>query len=130
MFRGGLLSYVADWIRWDFDEGRDEFRRERFLCSPHLSHPPRGDMSENRRHAIEARLARIEGHIHAVHRMAHEGKSYPEIVHQVSAIRSSLDSVVQAIVEDLVRNCVHTASTRGSVVPAVEELQAVFASAL
>jgi DNA-binding FrmR family transcriptional regulator len=87
-------------------------------------------MSENKRHAIEVRLARIEGHIHAVHRMAHEGKSYPEIVHQVSAIRSSLDSVVQAIVEDLVRDCVQTASTKGSVISSVEELQAVVASAL
>jgi DNA-binding FrmR family transcriptional regulator len=87
-------------------------------------------MSENKRHAVEARLARIEGHIHAVHRMAHEGKSYPEIVHQVSAIRSSLDSVVQAIVEDLVRDCVQTASTKGSVIASVEELQAVVASAL
>jgi len=87
-------------------------------------------MRENKRHQIEARLARIEGHIHAVHRMAHEGKSYPEIVHQVTAIRSSLDAVVQAIVDDLVRDCVHTASTNESVVTAVEELQAVVARAL
>lgn len=87
-------------------------------------------MPDSKRHLIEARLARIEGHIHAVHRMAHEGKSYPEIVHQVSAIRSSLDAVVQAIVDDLVRNCVHTASNHESITSAVEELQAVVASAL
>jgi DNA-binding FrmR family transcriptional regulator len=82
------------------------------------------------RHAIEARLARIEGHIHAVHTMAHEGKGYPEIVHQIAAVRSSLDSVLQAIVEDLAETCMHSASTHGAIAPAVEELCEVVASAL
>ncbi|MGI0130366.1 MAG: metal-sensitive transcriptional regulator [Thermoplasmata archaeon] len=82
------------------------------------------------RHAIEARLARIEGHIHGVHRMAHEGRAYPELVHQITAIRSSLDSVLQAIVADLVQECVSTASTKGRLAPAIEELRAVVSSAL
>lgn len=87
-------------------------------------------MASKGRHAIEARLARIEGHLHAVHRMAHEGRSYPEIVHQIAAVRSSLDSVLQAIVEDLANHCVHTATTRASIASAVEELRTVVASAL
>ncbi len=87
-------------------------------------------MTTNGRHAIEARLARIEGHLHGVHKMAHEGRSYPEIVHQLAAVRSSLDAVLQAIVEDLVQNCIHTASTRGSIAPAVQELGEVVANAL
>lgn len=87
-------------------------------------------MSEKNRHLVESRLARIEGHIHAVHRMAHEGRSYPEIVHQISAIRSSLDAAVQAIVDDLVRSCIHDASGNASIASSVEELQAVVASAL
>lgn len=87
-------------------------------------------MPKSQRHAIEARLARIEGHIHAVHTMTHEGRSYPEIVHQISAVRSSLDAVLQAIVEDLVRSCLETAASKGSVAPVVEELGAVVASAL
>ena len=87
-------------------------------------------MASKGRHAIEARLARIEGHLHAVHRMAHEGRSYPEIVHQIAAVRSSLDSVLLAIVEDLADHCVHTATTRTSVASAVEELRTVVASAL
>ena len=87
-------------------------------------------MATKGRHAIEARLARIEGHIHAVHRMAHEGRSYPEIVHQIAAVRSSLDSVLQAIVEELADHCVHATATRASVGSAVEELCTVVASAL
>ena len=82
------------------------------------------------RHAIEARLARIEGHIHAVHTMAHEGRPYPEIVHQIAAVRASLDSVLQAIVEDLADNCAHTVSTKGAIEPAIQELREVVSSAL
>jgi DNA-binding FrmR family transcriptional regulator len=87
-------------------------------------------MAKSQRHAIEARLARIEGHVHGVHRMAHEGRPYAEIAHQITAIRSSLDSVLQAIVEDLVRECVDSASVRGRLGPLVEELRAVVARAL
>lgn len=87
-------------------------------------------MVGTQRHAIEARLARIEGHVHGVHRMAHEGRAYSELVHQISAIRSSLDSVLQAIVEDLVGECVAAANAKGRLMPAVEELRAVVAGAL
>ncbi len=87
-------------------------------------------MPDNGRHAIEQRLARIEGHIHAVHQMAHHGRSYPEIVHQIAAVRASLDSVVQAIVEDLVGQSVQAAVNRRPVGPVVEELGAVVARAL
>lgn len=87
-------------------------------------------MSEDQRHAIEARLARIEGHIHAVHTMAHEGRSYPELVHQIAAVRSSLDSVLQAIVEDLVQEFVTSAPAKGRAKPVAEQLREVVASAL
>jgi len=87
-------------------------------------------MSGTQRHAIESRLARIEGHIHGVHKMAHEGRSYPELVHQIAAIRSSLDSIMQAIVEDLVEECVTAAASKGRLAPVVEELREVVANAL
>lgn len=87
-------------------------------------------MTASQRHAIEARLARIEGHLHAVHTMTHEGRAYPEIVHQISAVRASLDSVLQAIVQDLADHCVHTASVKGAIEPAIQELRDVVSSAL
>ena len=87
-------------------------------------------MAASRRHAIEARLARIEGHIHAVHTMAHEGRSYPDLVHQITAVRSSLDAVLQVIVDDLVQTCLDAAASSGRVAPVVEELRAVVADAL
>ena len=86
-------------------------------------------MPKSNRHAIEARLARIEGHIHAVHTMTHEGRSYPEVVHQIAAVRASLDAVVEAIVDDLAASCIATASARRPIAPAVEELRDAVASA-
>lgn len=86
-------------------------------------------MSGSERHAIEARLARIEGHLHAVHTMTHEGRSYPEIVHQISAVRSSLDAVLQAIVQDLAEGALQAAGGKGAVAPALAELREVVASA-
>ncbi len=87
-------------------------------------------MSDGQRHAIEARLARIEGHVHGVHRMAHDGRGYPELVHQIVAIRAALDSVLQAIVKDLVEEFVSSASAKGRAALVVEELREVVASAL
>jgi DNA-binding FrmR family transcriptional regulator len=87
-------------------------------------------MPQEGRHAIEARLARIEGHVHAVHTMTHEGRSYHEVVHQIAAVRSSLDAVVLAIVEELAESCVRASGSRTAIVPAVEELREVIASAL
>lgn len=87
-------------------------------------------MPTDPRHAIEARLARIEGHVHAIHTMAHEGRSYPEIVHQVAAVRSALDAVLRAIVEEMVDQCRGAAKGKGAVAPTVEALGEVVASAL
>jgi len=60
--------------------------------------------------------------------MVHDDRSYPEIVHQVAAVRASLDGVVEVIVGDLVEDCVATARKRGSVRETVLELQQVVAS--
>jgi DNA-binding FrmR family transcriptional regulator len=51
---------------------------------------------------LSRRIARIEGHVKAIRKMIEEEKTYPEIVQQVSAVRASLDSLTQVIVDDLV----------------------------
>ena len=60
--------------------------------------------------------------------MLHEERTYPEIVHQVAAVRASLDGVIEVIVDDLVEDCVATARKGGSVRETVLELQQVVAS--
>lgn len=86
-------------------------------------------MGNHRRPDVGTRLARIEGHLHAIHRMVDEGRNYPDVVQQIAAVRSSLDSVLQVIVDDLVEDCVRT-SSKGPIGTAVRELREVVARAL
>lgn len=85
-------------------------------------------MSNHKRPEVDARLARIEGHVKAVRTMLSEDRTYPEIVHQIAAVRASLDGVIDVIVEDLVEDCVATARKGKSVSGTVLELQQVVAS--
>lgn len=85
-------------------------------------------MSKHKRPEVDDRLARIEGHVRAVRKMLHEDRTYPEIVHQIAAVRASLDGVVEVIVNDLVEHCVATAKKGESVRDTVLELQQVVAS--
>ncbi len=85
-------------------------------------------MSKHKRPEVGQRLARIEGHVRAIRKMLQEDRTYPEIVHQVAAVRASLDGVIEVIVGDLVEDCVATAKKGGSVSDTVLELQQVVAS--
>ncbi len=84
-------------------------------------------MSRHRRPEVEAGLARIEGHVRAIRKMLQDERTYPEIVHQVAAVRASLDGVIEVIVDDLVEECVSTSKKGGSVSDTVLELRQVVA---
>ncbi len=58
-------------------------------------------MTHHKNPELKRRLARIEGHVRAISKMVDEERSYPEIVQQVSAVRSALDGVTEVIVQDL-----------------------------
>ena len=85
-------------------------------------------MSNHKRPEVDARLARIEGHVRAVRTMLSNDRTYPEIVHQIAAVRASLDGVIDVIVEDLVEDCLATSKRGKSVSGTVVELQQVVAS--
>ena len=85
-------------------------------------------MSNHRRKEVSRRIARIHGHVHGIAEMLDEGRSYSEIVHQVAAVRSSLDSVIQVIVDDLVEGCMAEVKTGKASVGGLEELQKVVAT--
>ena len=84
-------------------------------------------MANHKRKDVAKRVARIHGHVHAVKGMLEGDRSYSEIVHQIVAIRSSLDSVIQVIVDDLVEDCVGMVSAKEPVTEGLEELQRVIA---
>ncbi len=85
-------------------------------------------MSRHKRPEVGDRLARIEGHVRAIRKMLQEDRTYPEIVHQVAAVRASLDGVIEVIVDDLVEECVATSRKGGSVSDTVLELRQVVAN--
>ena len=82
-------------------------------------------MASHRRGDVAKRVARINGHVHAISEMLDDGRSYPEIVHQIAAVRSALDSVIQVIVDDLVEDCVAKADSKGRITESLQELQQV-----
>ena len=63
-------------------------------------------MSSHRRKDVAKRIARIHGHVHGIMEMLDQGRSYSEVVQQISAVKAGLDSAVQVIVEDLVEDCI------------------------
>jgi DNA-binding FrmR family transcriptional regulator len=84
-------------------------------------------LATHKRADVARRVARIHGHVHAVNEMLDEGRSYTEIVHQIVAVRSALDSVIQVIVDDLVEDCVARAEKKEPLAESLEELQQVVA---
>ena len=64
-------------------------------------------MTHHKLPEVKKRLARIEGHVKGISKMIDEGKGYPEVVQQITAVRAALDSVMEVIVEDLVEGVTH-----------------------
>lgn len=84
-------------------------------------------MANHKRKDVARRVARIHGHVHAVKEMLDEGRSYTEVVHQIAAIRSALDSVIQVIVDDLVEDCVSKTGRKEPISDDLLELQQIVA---
>jgi len=60
------------------------------------------------------RLARIEGHVAAVRTMLEEGRSCPDVLTQIAALRAALDQVARLVLEDHLAHCVIDAARRGN----------------
>ena len=68
--------------------------------------------NENRTN-IYKRVSRIHGQMHGIMQMIEEGRSYTEIVQQISAAKSALDSTIEVIVADLVDDFVSKTEKKG-----------------
>ena len=79
-------------------------------------------MSSHRREEVAKRIARIHGHVHGIMEMLDQGRSYSEVVQQISAVKAGLDSAVQIIVEDLVEDCVTKSGKNKSVALELREV--------
>jgi CsoR family transcriptional regulator, copper-sensing transcriptional repressor len=73
--------------------------------------------------AVINRLSRIEGHVGAVKRMVDEDVSCPDVLVQIAAVRSALNSVGRIILEDHIRNCMMDAARNGDFEDAMKNLK-------
>lgn len=70
-------------------------------------------MTHHKLPEVKKRLARIEGHVKGITKMIDEGKGYPEIVQQITAVRAALDSTMEIIILDLAEHISLNASSKG-----------------
>ncbi len=54
---------------------------------------------------VIARLARIEGHVKAVRKMAEEGKPCADVLHQIAAVEAALRKVAAIVLDDHLEHC-------------------------
>jgi len=73
--------------------------------------------------AVLNRLARIEGHVRAVRRMVEQDTPCPEVLVQLAAVRSALNSVGRVILEDHLQNCMVDAARQGDYQDALRDLK-------
>lgn len=71
-------------------------------------------MSDNKKKIVN-RLRTIKGHIAGIEKMVEDGKSCDEILIQVAAIRSSVNKVGLAILENNAESCLLGSSKDGKV---------------
>ena len=70
-------------------------------------------MTHHKLPEVKKRLARIEGHVKGITKMIDEGKGYPEIVQQITAVRAALDSTMEIIIQDLAEHVSLNAGSKG-----------------
>lgn len=58
---------------------------------------------------ISNRLSRIIGQLQAVKRMTEEKRECSEVLIQISAARSALDSITRIIIQEHINSCIHDA---------------------
>jgi DNA-binding FrmR family transcriptional regulator len=72
----------------------------------------RGHLHEHHQGVLN-RLARIEGHVRGIKRMVEENKPCPDVLVQIAAVRSALNSVGRIVLEDHLKGCMFEALQTG-----------------
>ena len=63
--------------------------------------------------AVADQLARTAGHVLSVKRMVEEGRSCPDVLIQLAAVRSAIDRASKLVLEDHVESCLRGAASNG-----------------
>lgn len=83
-------------------------------CHAHGIAHSHGHIHENQK-AVLNRLSRALGHLEKVKRMVEEGQDCSQVLVQLAAVRSALDSTGKVILKDHLRHCIVNAVAAGDV---------------
>ena len=78
--------------------------------------------------ALKKRLHRIEGQVRGIERMVDEDRYCIDILTQVGAVKTALESLGLEILEDHVTHCVHDALASGDAKTATEKSEELLAA--
>ena len=78
--------------------------------------------------ALKKRLHRIEGQVRGIERMVDDDRYCIDILTQVAAVRTALESLAFEVLEDHVTHCVHDALAAGEKTTATEKSQELLAA--
>ncbi|HEX2981600.1 MAG TPA: metal-sensing transcriptional repressor [Anaerolineaceae bacterium] len=90
--------------------------------SEQLASSEHGHHHEHHQQVIN-RLARIEGHVRAIKRMVEADTPCPDVLTQIAAVRSALNSVGRVILEDHLQSCMVDAVERDDYKRALMDLK-------
>ncbi len=99
---------------------------------PVVGHPAStaANLPEQVRKELDARLARIEGHVAAIRRMMAAGEDCDALLVQASAVRSALGGVLVSLMEAHLRSCITTCARGAGAEEATARLSAALATVL
>ncbi len=69
----------------------------------------------NQTKAVTDQLARTAGHVSAIKRMVEEGRTCPDVLVQLAAVRAALDRTAKLVLADHVESCLRGAASNGMV---------------
>ena len=78
--------------------------------------------------ALKKRLHRIEGQVRGIERMVDDDRYCIDILTQVGAVRTALESLALEVLEDHVTHCVHDALASGNEQIVTEKSQELLAA--
>jgi CsoR family transcriptional regulator, copper-sensing transcriptional repressor len=78
--------------------------------------------------ALRKRLHRIEGQVRGIERMVEEDRYCIDILTQVGAVKTALESMAFEILSDHVTHCVHEALTSGDEQTATDKSEELLAA--
>ena len=64
--------------------------------------------------AVLNRLARLEGHVGGVRKMVAAGRSCPDVLVQLAAVRAAVDKAARLVLEDHIASCLREAARNGT----------------